>query len=121
MCISNDPAKAVVGADRAIVGTLRSRVAIIGPAERPCCELGHGTNHRVLLLNSEPRFLLKGLIEYFLSVSTEVRVSGLELLASAIFPSEGLGHDDDVVSFPEGVAEEGNGPHDNFRIFGASL
>ena len=53
----------------------------MGPAERPCGELGLGANHRILLFDSEPRLLVEGLVEDLFGVNAEVRVSGFELLA----------------------------------------
>ena len=79
--VSNDSTKAVVRADGAIVGTLRARVAIVGPAKRPRRELGLCADHRILLFNSKPRLLVESLVEYFFGVYAEVSVGGLELLA----------------------------------------
>ena len=119
--ISNDPTEAVVGADGAIVGTLRARVTVVRPAKRPCRELGLCANHCVLLLNTEPRLLLKTLVENFLGVYAEVSVGRLELLTSTILPFVSLSHDKDVVTLSEGITIEGDGPHDDLRVLSVSL
>ena len=93
----------------------------MGPAERPCGELGLGADHGILLFDSEPRLLVEGLVENLFGVHTEVSVGGLELLASAILPFVGLSHNEDVIALSEGVAVEGDGPHDDLRVVCHSL
>ena len=119
--VSNNSTEAVVGANGAIVGTLRARVAIVGPAERPRRELGLCANHRILLFDSKPRLLFECLVENFFGVHTEVSVSGLELLARAILPFVGLCHDEDVVALSEGIAVERDGSHDDLGVVCDSL
>ena len=119
--ISNNSAKAVAGANGAVVGALRSGVPVVGPAEWPGCELGFGSNKRVLLFNSEPRLFSSILIENILSVVSEVSVRRHEFLAGSISPLEGLRHDNDVVALSEGVSKEGHGLHDDLRVVSRSL
>ena len=112
MGISNSTPEAITGTDRAVVRTLRARVAIVGPAERPGGELGLSTNKSVFLLDTEPRLFISG-IENFLGMNTEVGVGRLKLLARAVSPSVSIAHDEDMVSAAEGIFEDSDRAHDD--------
>ena len=119
--VSDDSAEAVVGANRAIVRALRSGVTIVGPSKRPGRELSLSSDKGVFLFDTEPWLISLCSIENFLGVNSEVGVGGGELLAGAISPLVGLGHDDDMVSTSEGISVVGDGLHDNLGVVSVSL
>ena len=119
--ISDHTSEAVVSTDRAIVGTLRTRVTIVRPAEGPGGELGLSADKSILLLDTVPWFFLGALVKDFFGEMTEVGISRFELLAGAILPAEGLGHNEDVVTLAEWVTEDSNRLHNDFRVVGGGL
>ena len=121
MGISNDPSKAIVGAYRAVVRTLGTWVAIVGPAEGPRGELCLCSDEGVLLLDAEPRLLIQAGVEDFLGVNSEVCIGWFEILASAVCPFVGLRHDNDVVALSEWVSEVRDRSHDDLRVVSGGL
>ena len=121
MGVGDDSAEAVVSSNGAVVGALWSRVAIVGPAQRPSRELGLCAHQRVLLLDAEPGLFFRAGVEDFLGVNSEVCICWLERLAGAVCPVVSFGHDDDVVSLSEWVSEECYGLHDDFRVVSGGL
>jgi len=119
--VSDDSTEAVVGTYTAVVGALRARVAIVGPAERPGGELSLGANESVLLLDTVPRLLCSFSVKDFLGVNSEVCVCRLELCAGGVLPLVGLGHDEEVVSLSKGVTVHGHGLHDDLRVVRGGL
>ena len=120
MGISDSTSEAIAGTGRAVVRTLRARVAIVGPAERPGGELGLCTNKSVFLLDTEPGFFIGG-IENFLGMNTEVGVGRLKLLAGSVSPSVSVAHDEDMVSAAEGISEDSDRAHDDLRVVSGGL
>ena len=121
MGISNDPSEAIIGAYRAVVRALGTGVAIVGPAERPRSELCLCSDEGVLLLDAEPWLFVEASVENFLGVHSEVCIGGFEILASAVCPFVGFGHDNDVVALSEWVSEVRNRSHDDLRIVSGRL
>ena len=91
--VSDAATEGNVGTDRAVVGSLSSRVSIVRPAEGMASELGRGSNESVLLFNSVPGFLFEIRIPNLISVMPEVGVCGDELLVGGVFPHVGLTED----------------------------
>ena len=112
-----------VGTSGAVVGTLSTGVAIVGPAEGLFGELGAGVKESVLLLNTVPGLLLLdgGLVPDLFSEVSEVGVARNELLAGLVLPVEGLAHDEDVVALSEGVGIESDWFQDDLGLFGGGL
>ena len=117
--ISDAATEGNVGTDRAVVGSLSSRVSIVRPAEGMASEFGRGSNERVLLFNSVPGFLFEIRIPNLVSVMPEVGVGGDELLVGGVFPHVGLTEDEDVVSLSEGVAVVGDRLEVDLRVLGS--
>lgn len=55
--VSNATTEGSVGTNRAVVGSLSSRVSVVGPSEGVTSELGGSSNKSVLLFNSVPGLL----------------------------------------------------------------
>lgn len=62
-----------------------------------------------------------GVLKNDLSVVPEIRVVGDEFGKCAVAPDVSLGHDEDVVSLSERVAEVGDGLQDYFRVLSSRL
>jgi len=75
-------------ADGAIVRTLCTRVAVVGPTKWLLCELGGLGDKSVLLLNTIPSLLSGdiGMIPDFFSIMSEICVGWNKLLAGVVFP-----------------------------------
>jgi len=112
--ISNDSTEAVVGANRAIEGSLSSRVSVVRPADRPSGELSLGADESVLLFDAEPWLFMSALVEDSLGMDSEVGVGGDELLAASVGPLVSLSEDDLVATLSEGISKAGDGLHDDF-------
>ena len=113
MGISNYPSEAIIGAYRAVVRTLGTWVAIMGPAKRPSGEFCLGSDQSVLLLDAEPRLLIQTCVEDFLGVNSKVCIGWFEILASAVCPFVGLCHNNYVVSLSEWVSEVSDRSHND--------
>jgi len=118
--VSNAATKGSVGTDRAVVGSLSSRVTIVGPSEGIASEFGRGGKESIFLFNSVPGELLKIRVPNLVGEVSEVSVSGDELLVGGVFPHVGLTEDHDVVSLSEGIAVVSDGLEVNLRVFGSS-
>jgi len=79
--VSNNSSEAVIGTDRAIVGTLGTWVTIIRPSERPRGELGLCSDEGILLLDTKPRLLMKASVKDLLRVDSKICVRWFENLA----------------------------------------
>ena len=121
--ISNSATVASVGTNGAVVGTLLTRVTIVGPAKRLLSELSGVSEESVLLLNTVPSFLSRNfrVVPNLVSEVSEISVGRHELLEGFIFPVESLTQDDDVVATTEGVSEHSARLEDDFRVFGDGL
>lgn len=108
MIIADDSSEVHVSTHRAVVRSLLTWVAIVGPTKRPCSKLSLCSNQLVFLLYSIPRLFLGTFSPDLLGVVSKVCVSWLLLSVGFICPSEGLAHHEDVVSLSERVAEVRN-------------
>ena len=100
--VSLDDVTAVdlAGTDTTVVGALRCREAVLGPAVGPAGDVEEG----VFLLKTEPDVVVLELVQDDGSVVAVVVLVGLSV------GTVGLTHDQDVVAQPEGIWVEGNGP-----------
>lgn len=98
-------------ADTAVVRTLGTGEAALGPAIGPAVDVEQG----VLLLETEPEFVL--LVGLNHDGSIVAVVVGVRLAVSA--PS--LAHDEDIVAETEGVGVEGNRAEVDIRVVTGSL
>ena len=69
------------------------------------------------MLDTKPWLFLKICIKNFSGVISKVGVGWDELLIGGVFPGEGLGEDEDIVTSKEGVGVEGNWLDDDLRVF----
>ena len=127
MCVTNNSSKTSVCTNGAVVWSLLTWVTIVWPSKRPGGELGGGSNHGVLLLDTEPWLLILASIEDGTGMGSEVRVSWSKFLAGGVSPSEGFAKDEEMVMervlgwTSEGVFEDGDWLHDDLRVLGGSL
>lgn len=121
--VSDCAAEAHVGSNRAVVGTLGTRVTIVGPAKGLLGELGRLGDECVLLLDTVPGLLvLDGLVlPDLLGKVSEVSVGRDKLGTLVVLPSPALTHDDDVVTSTEGVSKHSDGLEDHLRLLGDGL
>lgn len=88
MHVGNDAAEAVGGSDRAVVRSLGAWITIAGPTKRMSCELGKGSDERVLLFDSVPGLFVGDSIPNFLGKVSKVSVVGDKTTERAISPNE---------------------------------
>ena len=93
MRLDNVAAEDLASAHTAVVGTLGSREAVLGPAVGPAKLV----EQRVFLLETEPEAVLGVLVEYYGRVVAEVVCVGRTVRHVR------LAHDEDVVAQTEGV------------------
>lgn len=110
MSVSDSTTEGNISTDRAVVGSLRTRVPIVGPSKWLFVELICRLKESVLLLNSVPSFFSSDgrILPNLHSEMPEVRVGRNELLALFVLPVEGFTEHQYVVSSTEGVPVEGN-------------
>ena len=99
------------GADTAVVGTLRSRVAVGGPAKRSVVNVEHG----VLLLETEPGLLVGDLGHDLVALVTVVRLVRGAIVVVA------FGKDNDVVTTTERVGVVSDGAEVDIRVAARGL
>jgi hypothetical protein len=127
MCVTDDSTEALAGSCRAVVWSLLAWVSIVWPSKRPGGELGGGSEHGELLLDSEPWLLCFGGVEDTLGVVSEVSVGWSEFLAGGVSPSEGLAENEKmmverVLGWPsEWVLVHGDWLHDDLGVLGDGL
>ena len=98
MCFNNITAENPIGADAAVVGALRSRKTILGPAIWPIVRSKEG----VFLLQTEPGLMLGiGLHQ------PSGFVTVVEFVWAAV-PVPGFAKDEDVVAATEGIGKHGS-------------
>jgi hypothetical protein len=107
-----------VGTSGAVVGTLSTGVAIVGPAEGLFGELGAGVKESVLLFNTVPGLLLLdgGLVPDLASEVSEVGVGWDELLASIVLPVPCFAHNQNVVAASEWIFVESDRLKDDLTL-----
>lgn len=98
MCLNDIPSENLIRANSAIVRTLGSWVATLGPSQRLLIKV----HQCVLLLNAEPWLLLSHLTGYSGTGVAAVR------LARSLIELEGLAHYQDVIASLEGVTVDGH-------------
>ena len=109
--LDNVSAEDLAGTDTAVVGTLRSREPVLGPAVRPAGRV----EESVLLLETEPELVLLVLLHEKRGGMTEV-----ELVRLAIAHPR-LAHDKDVGPAAERVVVDGDGAEVDVGVVTRSL
>lgn len=109
--LNNVTAEDLAGTDTAVVRTLGTGVATLGPAIGPAVLVEQG----VLLLETEPELVLLVGLHQDGSIVAEVVGVGLAVRAP------GLAHDEDVVAKAEGIGVEGDGAEVDIRVVAGGL
>lgn len=111
MSLDDVPAENFASANTAVVWSLRSWIATLGPAIWPSIRAKDG----VLLLQTKPWLVLgislhqpHGLVAVVVLVGGPIRIPG-------------LGHDQDVVATSERIGEDGDGANVDIRVVAGRL
>lgn len=111
MCLDDIPLDDLAGTNTAVIRSLGSREAILGPAERPVLKVEEG----VFLLEAKPRLVFGVGLHQLGSFMAVV-----ELVRCAVrVPA--LGQDDDVGLTAERIRVDGNGLEEHVRIVASRL
>jgi len=109
--LNDVPSKDAVSAHSAVVGSLGGRVSSLGPA----IGMAVGLEEGVLLLDSEPGFVVLALLKDLGGMVARVGGMGGSVVLQA------FAHHQDVVSATEGVAEDGGGLDKDIGVVSGGL